>query len=1448
MHPSIHCLLTAVLLANGLALAESAKPGDELLQNGNFEAKTPNSDLPDGWRVQGPVRWAAEGNNHWVIEDAPQPATLSLNQRVPMGASFWKLRLSCRVKVTGVKLGQEGWNNARLAMCFYGPDGKKAGGWPNVLNFTGTMADWERHERDFVVPEGAASLEMSCSLFSTTGKVEWDDVSLKLLKFKPVLEDAALPPKVEARWELGNAFREETPARGRFCINGLWKFHAGEVDKPAIPSAGSGWGWLKVPGSWHAPTARMRPILPDFLEGKLDLGRIDAAWYQRTITVPKEWTGRRILVELDNPKQTARVFVDSRDAGTVEWPGGRVDITQLVKPGGTQTLSIHVAALPTQDENLVVMGPEQMEKARSEMKYKGLAGDCFLVSEPTGPRIEDVFVKPSVRRGELAVQCELSNAPAGCRLEAVVRDGDKVVKTFGGKPPLIAGAWPDAKKWDLDQPNLYHLSVRLTGPDGKLLDETTPLTFGFREFWIKGRNFYLNGSPIHLRCLDLSNPGDFSLAARAQVRTAFTRARDLGFNYVIHSNYDYEPQSFAYMDDTLRAGDEAGFPMSYTIRHVKRIASDFENPEKRKLWNRVVDYEVKRVRNHPSVLMWAMNHNFCGWPDDQNPARLDGISEPPADSDPRRTQRRAAASQAERYVMGLDGTRPAYHHESGNLNQMITLNCYLNWTPLQERIEWVSHWAESGVKPLFFVEFGLPHHASWGGHRTGPFIWRNKVNSEPLAAEFSAMYNGDEAFHLADYEISHIAKIEKIYARSEPFHITEVLGDYWNKRWEHNFLEIKSAFTEQTWPAFRTWGVTAILPWDQGDFFKQSADANPQAVELATDWLRLQQPGLAPDFVPWSDDWLTTPKLEGNLEETSLAKTFRRVNRETLAWIGGPPERFTAKDHIYAAGETVTKQVALVNDLRRAVSATWEWKVTLDGRSVANGKGEANIPAGEKKLVPFRFQLPEVDKDSKALIALRATLDGKGGANLTDSVSLEVLPKAPALKGSVACYDPKGLTTRLLRDQGVTVRECDAPVPPRDCKLFVIGREAITSEGPEIDLTKFLRSDGSRANLLIFEQTEEVLQKRWGFRTASPGSRRVFVRQPVHPVCRGLSDDLLRDWRGSSSLLEAYPNPIGFRSGYPAQEWCGFKNTRTWQWGNYGTVASVVMEKPQIGNWSTILDCEFDLQYSPLLEWLPPVGRVIFSQIDFSGRNAADPAANRLLANLLSYAESTRNREFGEARILGDGLPHMSTRKTQAGDTLIVTKGADLNAAKAAAIDASTVVCLGLNGEALSQVLPFPVQTEDRAVTHSAIGRPTEGLLAGLGDGDFHWRGRIELPAITKAPSELHVLSTGVYAEGYIDGKRYVLVQFTPAQFNPNNKPYLRLSRRHALISIGRILTNCGVEMGAPVASLLGTHRDSLFKIPRQAPAETDMPGRWLKSYYLDEPTSLDDPYRYERW
>ena len=45
-------------------------------------------------------------------------------------------------------------------------------------------------------------------------------------------------------------------------------------------------------------------------------------------------------------------------------------------------------------------------------------------------------------------------------------------------------------------PNLYTLRLKVNGAG---LDDEYDQTFGFREFWVEGRKFFLNGTEIRLR-------------------------------------------------------------------------------------------------------------------------------------------------------------------------------------------------------------------------------------------------------------------------------------------------------------------------------------------------------------------------------------------------------------------------------------------------------------------------------------------------------------------------------------------------------------------------------------------------------------------------------------------------------------------------------------------------------------------------------------------------------------------------------------------------------------------------------------------------------------------------------------------------------------------------------------------------------------------------------------
>ena len=89
-------------------------------------------------------------------------------------------------------------------------------------------------------------------------------------------------------------------------------------------------------------------------------------------------------------------------------------------------------------------------------------------------------------------------------------------------------------------------------------------------------------------------------------------------------------------------------------------------------------------------------------------------------------------------------------------------------------------------------------------------------------------------------------------------------------------------------------------------------------------------------------------------------------------------------------------------------------------------------------------------------------------------------------------------------------------------------------------------------------------------------------------------------------------------SSLPTVDFCGLKVTRAWRCGNHGNVASVLIEKPACGDFLPIVDGGFSLQYSPLLQYREGRGLVVFCQMDVTGRTQDDPAARRLVGNLLS--------------------------------------------------------------------------------------------------------------------------------------------------------------------------------------------------------------------------------------
>src|SRR5439155_6430424 len=111
--------------------------------------------------------------------------------------------------------------------------------------------------------------------------------------------------------------------------------------------------------------------------------------------------------------------------------------------------------------------------------------------------------------------------------------------------------------------------------------------------------------------------------------------------------------------------------------------------------------------------------------------------------------------------------------------------------------------------------------------------------------------------------------------------------------------------------------------------------------------------------------------------------------------------------------------------------------------------------------------------------------------------------------------DPKGQTAQLLRRLRVPFERVEATTDFSSLTVLIIGKEALASDSPKLDLSR--ARDGLK--VIVFEQTADVLEKRFGFRVAEYGLREVFRRVPDHPALAGLDADHLRDWRGDATLL-----------------------------------------------------------------------------------------------------------------------------------------------------------------------------------------------------------------------------------------------------------------------------------------------------------------------------------------
>ncbi len=295
-------------------------------------------------------------------------------------------------------------------------------------------------------------------------------------------------------------------------LEGSWKFRLDPED------VGVAEGWfaqelddtVRLPGTTDE---NRRGIKKD--ESCIDrLSRVwfwkGPAWYQRRVTIPETWRGKRITLLLERTKHT-RVWVDEAFCGwedTLSAPHV-FDVTEAMLPGEhTLTVLVDNARLPP-------VGPAHAVDERTQTNWNGIIGRMELrASAPVW--LEDVQVHPRVAEkqavvrvaigniaeeavsGRIAVRCESDDSPGrstfpaqSFEIEAAGRESVvELVHQLGEDVPL----------WDEFHPALLRMTLELEATvGGEALRDERSVRFGMREFSRDGDRLTINGRTVFLR-------------------------------------------------------------------------------------------------------------------------------------------------------------------------------------------------------------------------------------------------------------------------------------------------------------------------------------------------------------------------------------------------------------------------------------------------------------------------------------------------------------------------------------------------------------------------------------------------------------------------------------------------------------------------------------------------------------------------------------------------------------------------------------------------------------------------------------------------------------------------------------------------------------------------------------------------------------------------------------
>lgn len=321
---------------------------------------------------------------------------------------------------------------------------------------------------------------------------------------------------------------------------------------------------------------------------------VGTAVYSRTVFVPKDWKGKRIVLFMERPHIETTVEVNGRSVGhqmSLSVPH-IYNVSDFIEPGKDNEIVVRIY---NGIENVCVGKDSHSVTDQTQGNWNGIAGRIELRCKGRNP-IGSVRVYPDISANVARV------VVSGTRGRLAFRIDGKAVSAGRENDSTYVLPTDNPRLWSESSPYVYNLEVCSK-------DDTCRTVFGMRKISIEGMQFYLNGNPIWIR--GTVGNCDFPLTGFPPTdveswKRIFVKCKQYGLNAMRFHSYCPPEAAFSAADDVgfYLVPEGPSWP-NHGVKLNRGMAIDTYLMDETK---RMVD----AYGNHPSFVMMSAGNEPAG--------------------------------------------------------------------------------------------------------------------------------------------------------------------------------------------------------------------------------------------------------------------------------------------------------------------------------------------------------------------------------------------------------------------------------------------------------------------------------------------------------------------------------------------------------------------------------------------------------------------------------------------------------------------------------------------------------------------------------------------------------------------------------------------------------------------------------------------------------------------